>query len=85
MVFAVAFLSLLDLTEKKRDAVNGGWHVESAASAVAHPDERAKMVALVKETMIAMDDGGCVWMALIAPSVALLVAVVAESAAAGGF
>ena len=84
-MFTVAFPSLLDPTKKERDTVNGGWRVESVASATARLDERAEMVALVKEIVIVVDDGGCAWMAPIAPSVASPVAVVAESIVAGGF
>ena len=58
-MFMVAFPSLLDPTEKERNTVNGGWRIESAASAAAHLDERAEMVALVKETVIIVDDGSC--------------------------
>ena len=84
-MFAVAFLSLLDPIEKEKDAVNGGWRVESAASATAHPDKRVEMVALVKEIVIVVDDSGCAWMAPIVLSVAPLVAVVAEFVAVRGF
>ena len=83
MVFAVTFPSLHDTTEKERDVMNSGWHVESTVSTVARLDERAKMIALVKET--AVDDGGYAWMAPNAPPITLPTAVVAGSAAAGGF
>ena len=82
-MFAIAFLSSLDPTEKERDIVNDGWCIESTVSSTACLDERAEMAALVKETTV--DDGGCVWMAPNAPPIALSVAVVAGSAAAGGF
>ena len=57
-MFAVAFPSLLDLTEKERGTVNGGWRVESAVSAATHPVERAEIITLVEETEIIPDDGG---------------------------
>ena len=82
-MFAVAFPSLLDPTEKERGIVNGGWRIESTMSAAARPDERAETATLVKET--AVDDGGCAWMAPNAPSIALPVVVVAGSAVARGF
>ena len=68
-MFAVVFPSLLDPTEKEKDVVNGGWRIESAASAAARLDEKAETIALVKETVV--DDSGCAWMALNTPSVAL--------------
>ena len=76
---------MLDPTEKERDTVNDGWCVESTASAAAHPCERAKTAALVKETVIVVDDGSCAWMAPTVPSVALPMAMVAGSAVVGGF
>ena len=84
-MFAIAFPSLLDLTEKKRDAVNGGWHVEMAASAAAHPVERAKIAALVEEMEIVANDGDYAWKVLNAPSVALPTVVVVGFAIVGGF
>ena len=85
MVFAVAFPSLPDPTEKERDAMNGGWRVESTASAAARPNERTEMVALVKEIVITVDDGGCAWMAPTVPPIASSVAMMAEYAAAEDF
>ena len=84
-MFAITFPSLFDPTKKERDVVNDGWRIESAASVATRPDERAEMAALVKETVIAVDDGGCAWMAPTAPPVAPPVVVVAKSTAAGGF
>ena len=84
-MFSVASPSLLDLTEKERGTVNGGWHVESTASAAAHPIERAEIAALVEETEIVADDGGYAWKALNAPPIAPRAVVVAGFAVVGGF
>ena len=85
MVFAIIFSSLPNPTEKERSTVNGGWHVESAASATARPDERVETAALEEEMEIAVNDGGCARMAPNEPLVALPAAVVVGSAAVGGF
>ena len=84
-MFAIALPSLLDLTGKERGTVNGGWHVESAASAAAHPVERAEIAALVEETEIITNDGGYAWKALNAPPVAPPVIMVVGFAIVGGF
>ena len=85
MVFMITFSSLLDLTGKERDAMNGGWHVESAVSAAAHPVERVEITTLEEETKIIADDGGYAWKALNAPPVAPPAIVVAGFAVVGGF
>ena len=84
-MFTVASPSLLDLTGKERGTVNGGWCIEIAVSAAAHPVERAEIIALVEETEIVAKDGGYAWKALNAPSVASPMVVVAWFTVVGGF
>ena len=81
----VASPSLLDLIGKERGAVNGGWRVEIATSAAAHPVERAEIAALVEKTKIVADDSSYAWKMLNAPPVAPPTVVVAGFVVVGGF
>ena len=66
--------------------MSGGWHDECVENVVIHLDGSVETVALGRKKVVAVEDGGCAWKALTAPSVVPSAAAVAAGfAAVGGF